>query len=248
MHQDGISVVLPVYNEFEAIAQNALPLYDSLVSLAPDISFEILLVDNASTDGTPEQVSALLQGQPHIRYLRTETKGRGAAMRLGFAEAKGAYIAVLSIDRAWGEDFIPRAKGFLDLGQDVVFGPKSHPLSQLQRPLARTLGSQIIRAILAVLFQMRPIDTQCIKMFRRDRVPFLSDLGDYNYFAETEFYLRTRSLQLRHLAIPVTVSDFRRDSKVRLRSFLEFLGEAMHFWRKIKFDCPHRPAMQTLES
>lgn len=224
-----LSVVLPVYNEERALAEHLLPLYQALRRELEGRPFELLVADNGSVDGTRAETEKAARVVPGIHYIFDSRKGRGVALKQGFGRAKGKYLCVLSIDRAWGEDFISRALPLLDQGYDVVYGPKSHPQSKVKRPFKRTAASWVIRGGLALLFRVWPGDTQCIKAFRAEAAPFLDQLGPYNYFAETEFYLRARALNLRTVGIPVNVRDLRKESKTRFSSFIEFFSEALDF-------------------
>lgn len=228
------SIILPVYNEKDTIRRNILQIRDAISLLIDGKSFEIIIVDNGSTDGTESLVHEI-SSIPQVVYVRIPERGRGGALKKGFSIARGAYVGVLSIDRAWSEEFLLRALEQLNNGADIVYGPKTHPDSSVSRPIVRRIGSLVIRMLLLVLFGRFLPDTQCIKLFRASSVPFVEKLRNYNYFAETEFFLRGIMHGIPSVNIPVTVRDFRRDSKVRISSFIEYLREGLDFrnsvWR-----------------
>lgn len=232
MNEIYCSIVLPVYNERRAIETNAQQISDRLATLLEGKSFEIIIVDNGSTDET-ELVAAAITSIPGVVYVRIPERGRGGALKKGFSVARGRYIGVLSIDRAWDEEFLPWAIEEAEKGFDIVYGPKSHPQSRVKRPLVRGVGSLVIRLIMLVLFGRLFQDTQCIKLFRAAAVPYIGELRTYNYFAETEFFLRGLQLGIPSIGIPVTVRDFRRESKVRFSSLIEFLREARDFRKNV---------------
>ena len=97
-----LSVIAPARDE----ADNLRPLVEQVGSaLAPTgLAFEFIVIDDASTDGTPERVRALMPGRPWLRCisLPEPAPGRGngqsAAFRVGFGAARGDLIGVLDAD------------------------------------------------------------------------------------------------------------------------------------------------------
>ncbi|MBU5613383.1 glycosyltransferase family 2 protein [Geomonas azotofigens] len=228
-----LSVVLPVYNEEKAVREHLGQIHQKLGQMLGRRPFEIVVADNGSTDGTREAVAAVAARYDNIVYDHTPCRGRGGALARGFRVARGEYIAVLSIDRAWNEEFLIHAMEHLEGGTDIVYGPKSHPDSMVRRPLTRKVGSIVTRLIMAALFRRGLPETQCIKVFRASAIPFLKELGSYNYFAEADFALRAYLQKASCAYLPVEVRDFRKSSKVKISSLLEFVVEARHFRKNI---------------
>ena len=93
-----ISVVVPCYNE-----QGALPFYydkmKEVMALMPELSFEILIVDDGSTDGTLEAAKQLAKSDERIRYISfSRNFGKEAAMYAGLKNASGKYTAIMDAD------------------------------------------------------------------------------------------------------------------------------------------------------
>lgn len=232
------TIVLPVYKEEQTVKCNLRGIWNTLLELTGGGEIELIVADNGGDGTTGHIVRTLFGDTPAIKYEYVPQKGRGPALNRAFAVARGRFVAVMSIDRAWDERFVAKALALLEAGQcDVVYGPKSHKDSSVKRPWYRLMGSLCVRAVLLVLFCGLFPDTQCVKVFRRRAVPFLGQMGSYNYFAETEFYLRAMAEGIRCCQIPVSVRDSRPDSKVGWRSFGEFIREAWHFrmtaWGKV---------------
>lgn len=235
MNMPACSFIFPIHNEKHTVIRNLALLCRLLESELNGLSYEVLLVDNGSSDhleSAPELIE-LVESCPQVALYQLPNKGRGYALNYGFRQARAPLICILSIDRAWGEDFVGRALTLCDEGVDIVYGSKSHPNSDIDRPLKRRVASLIVRGLVCLLFRVKPADTQSVKMFRAASIPFLQQLKSYNYFAETEFYLRAGREQLRMVTIPVTVCDRRRDSSVKVSSFFMFLAEAIHFYRHV---------------
>ena len=94
-----ISVVIPSYNEGENLRENISELIDRLTEEAPEESFEVVVVDDHSTDETPSILSALNRQDERIRYLRlSKNGGSHTAIRAGLSRARGKCAIVVSAD------------------------------------------------------------------------------------------------------------------------------------------------------
>lgn len=94
-----LSIVIPAHNE----AGNVDPLISEIAAAfaaeAPRLDYEIVMIDDGSSDGTREEVSALMQGEPRLRLIgHGQRAGKSAALKTGFEAARGAWIAMLDGD------------------------------------------------------------------------------------------------------------------------------------------------------
>ena len=87
------SVVVPTYNRLPLLAEALGSVWRQTFT-----DYEVIVVDDGSTDGTAEWLDSQT---PRLRFLRQENKGPGAARNLGAAEAKGEYLAFLDSDDVW---------------------------------------------------------------------------------------------------------------------------------------------------
>jgi glycosyltransferase involved in cell wall biosynthesis len=113
-----LSIVVPVYNEAATILATL-----ERVQFAP-FTKEILVVDDGSTDGTREALSTI--SDPSIRvFLHNRNRGKGAALRTGFAQATGDYVVVQDADLEYDpEDYATLLEPLLKGDADVVFGSR----------------------------------------------------------------------------------------------------------------------------
>jgi len=101
-----VSVVMPTYNRRNYIRESL----DSV--LAQDFSaFEVIVVDDGSTDGTEEEIRPY---EDRIRYIRQENRGAGVARNVGIRNARGTYIAFMDSDDLSGPNHLKSLYSFLD--------------------------------------------------------------------------------------------------------------------------------------
>lgn len=113
-----VSVVTPTYNR-----AGFLPQAVESVLAQTFGDFELIVVDDGSTDDTPEVMRSYLQ-DPRVRYLTQPNQGQSVARNRGIAEAKGEYICFLDSDNAWREDKLEKSLAVFQAHPDyhVVYG------------------------------------------------------------------------------------------------------------------------------
>jgi glycosyltransferase involved in cell wall biosynthesis len=206
-----VSFVIPVYNE-EPILHAAV--VDLCERLAPHgISYEIVLAENGSRDGTAQVARELSQRHPEVRLLQSPTPNYGQALRLGILGARGSLIICEEIDLC---DVAFHLKALAELkndSADFVIGSKLIGGARDQRPFLRHAASQLYTGLLRVLFDFRGTDTHGLKAFRRDLVLPLVEACqvDGDVFA-SELVIRAYRAGLRMLEIPVRVLEKRPPS------------------------------------
>lgn len=118
-----LSIVVPVYNE-EATVRNLLNTVLE-AALPEGVEREVLVVDDGSSDGTAEALKHF-DGHTHVRVFRESVnRGKGAALRRGFAEARGDFILVQDADLEYDPREYPRLLAPILAGKaDVVYGSR----------------------------------------------------------------------------------------------------------------------------
>jgi glycosyltransferase involved in cell wall biosynthesis len=158
-----VTVVAPVFNERE----NLKPLVDELIAvLRPArISFEILLVDDGSRDGSAEEIEALAALHPEVRGLHFEANcGQTAAFDAGFKNARGAVVVTIDADLQNDPRDIPALLRALE-GHDAAIGFRA----ERRDNTIRRLSSKIANAVRNRLSGDDIIDTGCsLKAFRSE--------------------------------------------------------------------------------
>src|SRR5580698_10003468 len=134
-----LSIVVPIHNEEHSI----LPLYDRLtpVLVALGRPYEILFIDDASTDRTYELLSNLVQTDPHLKVVRLRRNfGQTAALSAGFHEARGKIIIAMDGDLQHAPEDIPALLNKIDEGYDIASGWRKE---RVDNPITRKIRSRI---------------------------------------------------------------------------------------------------------
>jgi glycosyltransferase involved in cell wall biosynthesis len=171
-----LSLIVPAYNAADYIDESVNSILDALTAL--EQPFELIVVCDGSTDGTPDRVRGILD--PRVRTLTyRENRGKGYAICLGVANARGRYIGWLDADLDVSPAVIVDAVRRLEeQSVDAVIGSKRHPDSRVHYPWKRRVMSLGFQMLVRLLFRITVRDTQVgAKVFRgemlRTVVPLL---------------------------------------------------------------------------
>jgi glycosyltransferase involved in cell wall biosynthesis len=178
-----------MYNE-EAYARRAVSAARAvLMAELPD--WEIVIVDDASTDGTPALVDALAREDPRVRVVRNPVNRRlGGALRAGYAAATKDLVFYTDADLPVDLHQLPRAVRLLEYQEaDIVAG---YRFDRTSEGLVRALYTFCYNHLIRTLFGLRVRDVNfAFKLFRRsvlEKFPLTSE----GSFIDAEFLLRAR--------------------------------------------------------
>lgn len=175
----SLSVVIPFYNEEENV-RTVVQEVDRAASQWGGASYEILAVDDGSTDGTARELAVAAAELPAVRVLRSEqNQGQSAAFLAGFRAARGEVIVTLDGDGQNPPEEIPRLLHLLG-GADMVCGWRTNRRdSWIRRRLSR-LANLARRLVTGD----RVHDTGCsLKAFRREVADaFVAFRGAHRFF------------------------------------------------------------------
>lgn len=216
-----ISIIVPTYNEEARVKPSLDVVLDYL--RACDSSWELIVVDDGSSDATVSIIRSTLAGERRARLINyVPNRGKGYAVRTGFLAAEGEWVVFLDADLSTPIEETDNAIMLLEAGDDIVVGSRAHPGSRIERqpPLFRRLASSVFdQARFSIVGLQQFSDTQCgFKAFRRDVVRPLYEraLIERFMFDVEILYLAERS-NLRLREMPVRWADA-SGSKVRLLS------------------------------
>ena len=159
-----LSVVIPSYNEMVNLQKGVLDKIEHYLS-RQDYTFEVLVVDDGSIDGSAEFVEHFCKDEPKFRLIRGSHSGKAGAVTTGMLEAMGQIRMFTDMDQATPIEEVGKLLPFFDEGYDVVIGSRSN--SRKGSPLTRQIMSRgmiILRKMMVGVTQVH--DTQCgFKMF-----------------------------------------------------------------------------------
>lgn len=159
-----LSVVIPLYNEEESLNELARQVKSALTPLG--VSFEVLFVDDGSTDRSFDRLKEIHRRDRRFRIIRFRRNyGKSAALSVGFRHAGGAYIVTLDADLQDDPSEIPKVLEMLRSGYDLVSGWKK----KRHDPISKTIPSRLFNFVVAKLTGIRIHDFNCgLKGYRRE--------------------------------------------------------------------------------
>ncbi len=174
-----ISLVIPVYNEEESLPG----LYEQLGRVCPGLGkpYEIIFIDDGSTDGSFATLTRLRAGDPRVRIIRFRRNfGQTAALAAGFDHARGDVIVTLDADLQNDPADIAALLAKIDAGYDIVSGWRK---DRKDRFLSRRLPSILANALISRFTGVKLHDYGCtLKAFRREVIKNINLYGELHRF------------------------------------------------------------------
>lgn len=176
---DTLSVVIPVYNE----AANLRLLQEQLTAaLAPlQLPFEIIFVDDGSSDGSLQILQDIAQADEHVKIIELRRNfGQTAALSAGLDHAQGRIVVCLDADLQNDPADIPRLLAKLAEGYDLVSGWRRQ---RRDHWFSRTLVSIVANRLISLITQVKLHDYGCtLKAYRRDLLDHIRLYGQMHRF------------------------------------------------------------------
>ena len=163
-----LSIVIPAHNEERNLEVTIRGLAEALDEEA--IPYEILIVNDNSTDGTGSVADGLAARDPGVRVLtRTKLGGFGRAIRAGLSVFRGDAVAIVMADRSDDPGDLVRCYRKLEDGYDCVFGSRFRPGSEVTNyPRQKLIVNRIVNRCIQWMFWSRFNDfTNAFKVYRR---------------------------------------------------------------------------------
>ncbi len=213
-----LSIVMPVFNEVATIAR----IVDLVRSVDVGLEKEILLVDDCSTDGTADMLRKMGQEHPELKALvHAVNRGKGAALRTGFAAATGDIVLIQDADLEYDPREYPRLLGpILDGHADVVFGSRfmgggPHRVVYFWH----YLGNKLLTTLSNMTTNLNLTDMEvCYKVFKREviqRIPLKEDR--FGFEAEITAKVARRKLKIYEVPISYYGRDYSEGKKIGWR-------------------------------
>jgi glycosyltransferase involved in cell wall biosynthesis len=182
----SLSVIVPLFNERESIPELIDQLYLAMQErelrdlLVEPFSFEIIMVDDGSSDGSNRVIASLIESKPEIRLISFQRNfGKTAALSAGFMAASGEYVCTIDADLQDDPFAIKAMIGKLQEGYDLVSGWK-----QLRKdPISKTIPSRLFNTVTRLFTGITIHDFNCgLKVYRGEVTHRLELHGDMHRY------------------------------------------------------------------
>lgn len=186
-----VSAIIPVYNDRESL-ERALPVSVTVLSTITP-SFEILVAEDGSTDGSADIVTGFSRADPRVRLLHSDARqGRGQALNRAIQEAQGSIVCYFDVDLATDMQHLPHLIGAIREGYDMATGSRLMPDSDIVRTGGREIASRSYNLLVRLFLSSTLFDHQCgFKAFNRERIlTLIPTIRDTHWFWDTELLVR----------------------------------------------------------
>jgi glycosyltransferase AglD len=211
-----LSILLPAYNEASQI-ERCVNEVEAVVKSFSN-SYEIIVSEDGSTDGTDVVVARIAKVKPNLVLLHSPNRlGKGKGIKNALTVAKGKYIAFMDVDLATDLACLPELLCVVKANGGMAIGSRHVAGSSVERNLTRTLSSLVYNALVRLLFMDGVRDHQCgFKMMTREIAETVLKFSKTDgYFFDTEMIVRCKKLGYPVQEVPVRwVEKNRRGSKV----------------------------------
>jgi len=212
-----VDVVIPVLNEAHVLQKSVETLLAFLRS-ALRYRWQIVIVDNGSTDGTQAVAAELTAAHQEVTFLHLASRGRGRALRYAWLQSKADIVCYMDVDLSTHLSHVPELiHAIAHDGYDIATGSRLLPESRTTRSLKREIVSRVYNLLLKVALSVRFSDAQCgfKAVSRRAVETIVPQIEDQSWFFDTELLALAENQGYRIKDIPVLwVED--DDSRVKI--------------------------------
>lgn len=222
-----LSIVIPVYNERATIAT----ILDHVQSSG--LADEIIVVDDASSDGTREVLAEIARNHPRLKLVLHESnRGKGAALRTGLAAATGDLILVQDADLEYDpRDYPSLLQPIQDGRADVVFGSRFLGGPRRTTMFWHMVANQLLTLTTNILYNSILTDMETgYKLFRREVIQSLP-LRASRFDIEPEITAKLLKRRVRVFEVPISFNprEYSKGKKIRLQDAFHAVWALLRF-------------------
>jgi len=165
-----LSVIIPAFNEERKIGKTLSRIKNYLTDR--NFNYELIIVDDCSTDNTPQIVRQMMAEDEHILMLRNgRNRGKGYSIKKGILSANGDYLLYTDADLSMPIEEFDKFTEWLDQGYDIVIGSRVIKGAEIliPQPTYRIIMGSLFRSVRRLMMLYHIFDTQCgFKCYRRE--------------------------------------------------------------------------------
>jgi glycosyltransferase involved in cell wall biosynthesis len=233
-----VSVVLPAYNEVNYLAPAVEKTIQALTQFVD--SYEIIIAEDGSTDGTAERAQQLAQQYSCVVHIHREKRlGRGTALNNAFRQSRGEVLVYMDLDLATDLKHLkPLVEAISVEGYDFATGSRMLAESKAERTFSRGFSSKTYNWLVRRMLGSKLHDHQCgFKAFKRESLlGLLGEVEATHWFWDTEVMVRgyRHGLRIKEIAVEWHSG---KDTKVSLaKDAWNMFRQTVGLWWKFKTD------------
>ncbi len=241
-----LSVVIPAYNEETNIRLGALDKVSRYLE-KQSYGWEVIIVDDGSTDESPKLLDAFAKANPGFSVLHNPHQGKAATVVTGMLAARGAIVLFTDLDQATPITELAHALPWFDRGFDVVIGSRN--ARRQGAPFTRRVMARGFMMLRGIILGLRGIvDTQCgFKAFRKqvaheifgrlklygERHTVTGSMVTAGFDIEVLFLAKKMGYKIKEVPVEWHYVETRRVNPVidSIQGFLDILKIRMNAWR-----------------
>ncbi len=230
-----LSVIIPAWNESEHIfntIKETERVFDEL-----GVDYEIIVVDDGSTDNTYEEALRAARENGRVKVVRKENGGKGSALKYGFNFCSGELVTFIDADLDLHPKQIPLFIEYMKkYDADVVVGSKRHPLSKVNYPFQRKVLSLCYQIIIKILFNLNVRDTQAgLKLFKYEVLrEVLPRVLCKKYAFDLELLVNANYRGFKIVEAPIELNWQRVSGRIGLRDIWKIALDTMALFYRLK--------------
>ena len=231
-----VSVVFPAYNEVDYLEPAVEKTTQALREFTN--SFELIIAEDGSTDGTAERSEKLAQKYPFVKHIHGEQRlGRGIALNNAFRQSSGEVLVYMDLDIATDLKHLKSLVEAITLeGYDFATGSRLLPESKVERSLSRSASSKSYNFLVRAMLGSKLRDHQCgFKAFKREpTLRLLDEVGARHWFWDTEIFVRAARKGYKIKEIPVEWKSGRKTKVNLFKDSFNMGSQVVELWWRLK--------------